>query len=83
MKIPMEWFNQEELLSAADVKKMNPGEEVWFHQCYGRQGEHVQAKAKIVQSGRKKQLQLRDWQGFAIYKDIKDAENIAYTKVKK
>lgn len=81
MKIPSEWLNPDEILSAADVRKMNPGEYVWYHRCYGKLGEHVYCKAKIVQYGKKKRLEMRDWQNMPVYKDIKDAENIAYTRV--
>lgn len=81
MKIPSEWLNPNEILSAADVRKMNPGDKVWIHQCYGRQGEHVYCQATITQYGKKKKLKIYDWRGMPIYKDIKEAENIAYTRV--
>lgn len=82
MKIPSEWLNPNEILSAADVRKMNPGEKVWVHQCYGKLGEHLYCQATIVQYGTKKKLMMRDWRGLPVYKDIKTAENIAYTRVK-
>lgn len=79
MKIPMEWLSGKTILTADKVKKLDPGTEIWIHQCYGRRGEHMFVKAKIVQSGRKKLLEFHDWRGMQVLKEIRTAENIAYT----
>ena len=79
MQIPMEWLSGKKVLTAADVKKLEPGDHVWIHQCYGRRGEHVFVQAKIVQSGKKKLLQTRDYRGLPVLKEIRTSENIAYT----
>lgn len=79
MKMPIDWLSGKTVLTTAQVKKMEPGEYVYMHQCYGRRGEHVWSKAMIVQSGRKKLLQMRDYNGLAVLKEIRTAENIAYT----
>lgn len=41
MKIPMEWLTGKKVLTAEQVRKLEPGTEVFRHQCYGRRGEHV------------------------------------------
>ena len=79
MKIPMEWLSGKTILTAAQVKKLDPGDHVWIHRCYGRRGEHVKVLAKVVQSGKKKMLQVRDYNGLPVLKEIRTAENIAYT----
>lgn len=79
MKIPMEWLSGKTILSAEEVKKLDPGAEVWIHQCYGRRGEHMFVKATVAQSGKKKVLKCRDWRGLPVIKEIRTAENIAYT----
>lgn len=82
MKIPNEWLAGGTVLTAAQVKKMEPGSRVCVHQCYGRRGEHLWVYATIVQSGNKKKLAYRDYQGLSVYKDIVTRENIAYTLIK-
>lgn len=79
MKIPIEWLSGKTILTAAQVKKLDPGAEVWIHKCYGRRGEHVYVKATVMQSGKKKVLRCYDYMGLPEYKPITDAENIAYT----
>ena len=80
MKIPMEWLAGKRILTAEQVRKMEPGTEVFRHQCYGRRGEHVWCKCTVVQNGTKKKLKMYDGYGLPEYKDIKAAENVAYTE---
>ena len=82
MKLPMEWLSGETVLTAAEVRKMEPGSKVWVHQCYGRRGEHLKSVATVIQSGRKKLLRVRDYQGLPVLLQITTKENVAYTAVK-
>lgn len=79
MELPKEWLAGKTVLTAADVKKMEPGSKVWIHQCYGRRGEHVWVKATVVQYGDRKKLKCCDHNGMPVIRDIKTAPNIAYT----
>lgn len=74
------WLSGKKRLTAAEVRKMNPGDTVWFHRCYGKRGEHLFIRATIVQSGNKKQLSFQDYKGFPVLKDIKDGPKVAYTE---
>ena len=80
MELPKEWLGGKTVLTAAEVKKMKPGEAVWRHQCYGRRGEHLFVKTTVIQEGKKKRLSFRDGNtGLTVLKDIVAADNIAYT----
>ncbi len=80
MKIPSEWLAGKKVLTAEQVRKLEPGTYVYRHQCYGKLGEHVWCRCKVVQYGKKKKLEMRNHNGLAVYKDITSAENIAYTE---
>ena len=75
-----EWLAGKKIMSAAEVKRLEPGAEVWVHQCYGRLGEHLYTRAKVVQYGKTKKLETRDHNWMPVYRDIKDGDRIAYTE---
>lgn len=75
-----EWLKGKKVLTAAEVKRLKPGAEVWVHQCYGRLGEHLYTRAKVMQYGKTKKLETRDYNWNAIYRSIKDGDRIAYTE---
>lgn len=81
MKIPDEWLTGKKVLTAEQVKKLPVGTTICRHQCYGKLGEHVWAHCKIVQSGTKKKLSMRDYHGMQVLKDIENKESVAYTEV--
>lgn len=75
-----QWLAGHKILTAEEVKKMEPGQQIWMHQMYGREGEHMFAQMTIIQSGKKKVLKGRDWKGNSVFKDIKSGDRIAYTE---
>lgn len=75
-----EWLKGKKVLSAAEVRKLEPGAQIWVHQCYGRLGEHLYGRAKVVQYGKTKKLETRDHNWTPVYQDIKDGDRIAYTE---
>lgn len=83
MKLPEEWLSGKKVLTADQVKKLPVGTTICFHQCYGKLGEHIWSNCKIVQSGTKKKLSMRDYHGMQVLKDIVTKENIAYTEVER
>ena len=74
------WLTGKTILTAEQVRKLEPGSQVWMHQCFGRQGEHIYVKATVVKSGKSKKLKMYDWRGLAVFKDIVKKDNIAYTE---
>ncbi|MBQ6577451.1 MAG: hypothetical protein IJL91_06860 [Bacteroidales bacterium] len=83
MKLPEEWLYGKKVLTADQVKKLPVGTTICFHQCYGKSGEHIWVNCKIVQSGNRKKLSMRDYRGMQVLKDIVTKENIAYTEVER
>lgn len=79
MKIPMEWLAGKTILTAAEVRKLEPGMHVWRHQCFGKIGEHVFARGKVVVKDGKKMLKFYDADYRPVYREIRAADNIAYT----
>lgn len=79
MKIQMEWLAGKTILTAAEVRKLEPGTHVWIHRCYGKRGEHVFARGKVVVKDGKKMLKLYDADYMPVYREIRAADNIAYT----
>lgn len=79
MKIPMEWLTGKTVLTAAEVRKLEPGAHVWIHRCYGKRGEHVYVRAVIAVKDGKKMLKFYDADFLSVYEEIRKADNIAYT----
>lgn len=80
MKILTEWLAGETILSAAEVRKLEPGTRVWIHRCYGRRGEHVFVRAEVVVKDGRKKLRYYDSDYKSVYAEIRNNESIAYTE---
>lgn len=80
MKIPMEWLTGKTVLTAAEVRKLEPGTRVWIHRCYGRQGEHVFVRAEVVVKDGRKKLRFYDTDYRSVYREIRNEESTAYTE---
>lgn len=80
MEINKEWLIRKQVITAEDIKKMDPGETVYIHRAFGRLGEHKVIRATVVKKGKRKALQYWDWRGLSACEYPKTAPNIAYTK---
>lgn len=74
-----EWLSGKKILTAEEVKKLPAGATVYVHKVYGQLGEHLCGRYTVTQSGKKKVLATRNWNGDLEIMQIKDGKKVAFT----